>query len=223
MKMFDIAFITFSSLGFLFLQKWDESASQKLKLIESLSEAEVIFLRSQMSPHFLLNTLNSIYSLALNKSPEIYPAISELKNIYSYVQREQGKVSLNDEILYLQNFIKMQKRRFGESVAVNVLFSVDKDYQLEPLLLSSFIENAFKHGISMKEHSYINIKLLVYDGKLEYEVENSNHSLKNKDLTSGIGLKNLSRRLELLYPANYFLRHFCDSQSYTAVLTIQNL
>jgi two-component system LytT family sensor kinase len=223
MKMFEVTYFKFSALAFFFLQKWEESSNQKMKLIESSSEAELIFLRSQMSPHFLLNTLNSIYSLALNNSPQTYPAISELKTIYSYIQREDGKVTLKDEIDYLQNFINMQKRRFGNSVSVNVLFSIDGEYTIEPLLLSSFVENAFKHGVSMKEPSFINVKLLVYNGDLEYEVENSNHSAKFKDKTSGIGLQNLNRRLELLYGSKAKLKQHYDSMTYTAVLTIKGL
>ncbi|MBC7485373.1 MAG: histidine kinase [Cytophagaceae bacterium] len=222
-SMFEIAFTTFSSLAFLFLQKWEESTSQKLQLIESLSEAELIFLRSQMSPHFLLNTLNSIYSMALNKSPEIYLAVAELKNIYSYVRRSQHQMSLQDEIDYLENFIKIQKRRFRDAVFLTISFKVDADYQIEPLLLSSFVENAFKHGVSMKEPSFITIDLTVTNGRLTYVVINSDHSKKSVDRNSGIGIQNLSRRLELLYPENFSLHHVQRHHTYTAALTIQQL
>jgi two-component system, LytTR family, sensor kinase len=223
MKMFEVAYITFGSLGFLFLKKWDESTNLKVQLIEALSHAELTFLRSQMSPHFLLNTLNSIYSLALNKSPEIYPAIAELKNIYSDIQRNQGKVSLKDEVAYLDSFIKIQRRRFGEGVELKVLFKVDRDYQIEPLLLSSFVENAFKHGVSMKERSYINISLFVTNGMLAYEVTNTDHSSKFKDSTSGIGIPNLFRRLELLYPGRFALRHSLKGNIYNSILIITQL
>lgn len=223
MAMFEIAFTTFSSLAFLFLQKWEESTSQKLQLIDSLSEAELTFLRSQMSPHFLLNTLNSIYSMALNKSPEIYLAVSELKNIYSYVRRSQQQMSLQDEIDYLENFIKIQKRRFRDAVALTISFKADADYQIEPLLLSSFVENAFKHGVSMKEASFIIIDLTVTKGRLTYTVVNSDHSKKSVDRNSGIGIQNLSRRLELLYSENFLLRHVQRDGTYTATLTIQQL
>ncbi|HEY8400895.1 MAG TPA: histidine kinase [Cytophagaceae bacterium] len=223
MKMFEVAYFSFSSLGFLFLQKWDESTHQKLQLIESLSEAELTFLRSQMSPHFLLNTLNVIYALALKKSPEVYPAMAELNNIYSYAQRSQGKVSLKDEVEYIRNFINIQKRRFGSSVIVEVYFDMDKDYEIEPLLLSTFIENAFKHGISSKSPGNIRIELTAKEGILQYNVYNDDHSLKYKDATSGIGLKNLSRRLELLYPGDYSLSGFLDENVYKAQLTIRNL
>ena len=223
MTMFEIAFTTFSSLAFLFLQKWEESTSQKLQLIESLSEAELTFLRSQMSPHFLLNTLNSIYSMALNKSPEIYLALAELKNIYSYVRRSQQQMSLQDEIDYLENFIKIQQRRFRDAIALTVSFKADAEYQIEPLLLSSFIENAFKHGVSMKEPSFITIDLTVTNGKLIYRVVNFDHSKKSVDRNSGIGIPNLSRRLELLYPGNFSLYQEQRDNTYTATLTIQQL
>jgi len=223
MTMFEIAFTTFSSLAFLFLQKWEESTSQKLQLIESLSEAELTFLRSQMSPHFLLNTLNSIYSMALNKSPEIYLAVAELKSIYSYVRRSQDQILLRDEIDYLENFIKIQKRRFRDAVALTTSFEADADYQIEPLLLSSFVENAFKHGVSMKEPSFITIDLTVINGSLTYRVVNSDHSKKSLDMNSGIGIQNLSRRLELLYPEKFSLRHEQSDNTYTATLSIQQL
>jgi two-component system LytT family sensor kinase len=225
-KMFELSYIKFSSIGFLFLQKWDESTTQKVQLIESHSDAELTFLRSQMSPHFLLNTLNSIYSLALNKSPETYAAISELKTIYSYIQKNEGKVSLKSETKYLENFIKIQKRRFGDAVSLNVDFTIDQDYQIEPFLLSSFIENAFKHGVSMREFSYIKIRLLVSKGMLEYVVDNSDHSdysSKRKDSTSGIGLQNLSRRLELLYPKRFYLKYFREGKAFTSLLMIKQL
>jgi len=223
MTMFEIAFTTFSSLAFLFLQKWEESTSQKRQLIESLSEAELTFLRSQMSPHFLLNTLNSIYSMALNKSPEIYLALAELKTIYSYVRRSQEQMSLQDEIDYLENFIKIQKRRFRDAIALTVSFQVDAEYQIEPLLLSSFVENAFKHGVSMKEPSFITIDLKVINGRLTYSVINSDHSKKSTDMNSGIGIQNLTRRLELLYPEKFSLHHVQHGHTYTATLTIQQL
>jgi two-component system, LytTR family, sensor kinase len=223
MKMFDVAFISFGSISFLFLQKWDESTQQKLQLLESLTEAELTFLRSQMSPHFLLNTLNVIYSLALNKSPEIKLAMSELKNIYSYVRKNQEMVSLNDEIQYLENFIKIQKRRFGENLDLQLHILVDKDYLIEPLLLSTFIENAFKHGVSMRAPSYIHIDLSVTESRLEYLVINSDHSLKYKDSTSGIGFHNLSRRLQLLYPGRFSLEHFSSKGKYISKLILRNL
>jgi sensor histidine kinase YesM len=220
LKLFEVSYITFSSIGFLFLQKWDESLLQKEQLLESLSDAELKFLRSQMSPHFLLNTLNSIYSLALNKSPETYIAISELKALYSHVQKYDSKVSLKNEIEYLENFIKIQKRRVRDSVQLQVDISLDQDYQIEPLLLSSFIENAFKHGVSMKEPSFISVELIVINGLLEYTIRNSDHSSKYKDSTSGIGLQNLSRRLDLLYPKKFTLEGFHEGKSYVSKLKI---
>lgn len=222
-KLFEMSYMTISSIGFLFLQNWDESTGQKMQLIESNSEAELTFLRSQMSPHFLLNTLNSVYSLALKKSPETYTAIGELKTIYSYIQKSDGKVSLKTEIEYLDNFIKIQKRRYGEAIVLHVSFTIDQDYQIEPLLLSSFIENAFKHGVSMKEQSFITIKLRVSEGKLRYVVYNSDHASIYKDATSGIGLQNLLRRLELLYPEKFSLEYFRKEKTFTSILTIEKL
>ena len=161
--------------------------------------------------------------MALNKSPEIYLAVSELKNIYSYVRRSQQQMSLQDEIEYLENFIKIQKRRFRDAVALTISFKADADYQIEPLLLSSFVENAFKHGVSMKEQSFITIDLTVIKGRLTYSVVNSDHSKKSSDMNSGIGIQNLSRRLELLYPEKFSLSHVQRDNTYTATLTIQQL
>gem|GEM_PF-4861552 len=222
-KMFEVSYMTFSGIGFLFLHKFEESALQKVHLTESLSDAELTFLRSQMSPHFLLNTLNTIYALALRKSPEIYAAISELNTIYSYVKKNEGKVSLKNEVEYLENFMKIQQRRFGNAVKLTFDLSIDREYEIEPLLLSSFVENAFKHGVSMKEESYITIKLKVENGKLDYTVENSDHASKYKDSTSGIGIQNLSRRLELLYFDRFSLQHARQGKSYLSTLSIQPL
>lgn len=164
--------------------------------------AELAFLKSQINPHFLFNSLNNIYSLAYQKSDKAPEAILKLSEIMRYMLYESNddKVSLEDEINYLENYIDLQKLRVKEHVYLELKINVDNyQHRVMPLLVISFLENVFKHGVTTDKEHPIRITVEVQNSRLHFKAQNKKNKL-NKDKTGGIGLTNLKRRLELGYP-----------------------
>jgi LytS/YehU family sensor histidine kinase len=204
----------FTSLVFVFLSTvlkftndWFLNERVQRELENQRLSAELSFLRSQINPHFLFNSLNSIYSLAYQHSETTPEAILKLSEIMRYMLYEcnDNKVDLSKELAYLQNYIDLQKIRFGNGAYID--FEVNgavTNQQIVPLLLISFIENAFKHGVANKAETPITIRMDVDAEKLYFKVVNKKHSF-NKDDAGGIGLNNVKRRLDILYPGKYKL------------------
>ena len=177
--------------------------------------AELAFLRSQINPHFLFNSLNNIYALAYKKSEKTPEAILRLSNIMRYMLYESNEdsVLLEEEIDYLKSYIELQKLRFKEKVHVDLHVSIEETgHRIMPLLLISFLENAFKHGVSTDEHQPIRIDIGVQSGRLYFKAENAKNQL-NKDQTKGVGLTNLKRRLQLGYPGRHTI-NVTESENY---------
>jgi two-component system LytT family sensor kinase len=201
-------FIIAGSTAFrMFSDKRKEEQKRKEKEAENL-KSELSFLRSQISPHFMFNVLNNIVALARKKSDLVEPSLIKLSSLMRYFlyENEKEKVSLQKEIEYLQSYIDLQQQRFGSNVAVNVFISeTDSNYEIEPMLLIPFVENAFKHGV-VRDGS-INISLEVRSEILHFSVTNRYHEKPEeaKDETPGIGLANVMRRLNLLYENNHML------------------
>ena len=182
--------------------------------------SELAFLKSQINPHFLFNSLNNIYSLAYQKSEKTPEAILKLSEIMRYMLYEsnENKVPLLEEIRYLKNYIELQKLRFKDKAYIN--FEVDEDIQdqkITPLILISFVENAFKHGVATDKENPITIVLNVSTNKLFFQVLNRKNT-QNKDETGGIGLQNVKRRLDLLYKGQYRLHIQDDKDIYSCEL-----
>jgi len=185
---------------------------QKEKQAEQLL-TELKFLRSQISPHFLFNTLTNLVSLARKKSDRLEESLIMLSDLIRYMLYDtQGqKVELRKEINYLNSYIALQNLRFGNDVKVDCSIELndeDINYTIEPMLLIPFVENAFKHGTGYLEYPYINIKLSVKQGSLIFEVQNNFDAdvETSKDENSGIGLANVKTRLNMLYKNNYSLK-----------------
>lgn len=178
------------------------------------SNASFDFLRSQINPHFLFNALNTIYGTAIQEKAErTSEGIEKLGDMMRFMLQEnmQEKISLAREIEYLNNYISLQKLRTDPNPTVKIQTQIEhqvNSIQISPMLLIPFVENAFKHGISFREPSHININLETKDHTLYFDVHNTKHVKfendpeKNK---SGIGLKNVKQRLQLLYPAKHEL------------------
>ncbi|HWB26620.1 MAG TPA: histidine kinase [Chitinophagaceae bacterium] len=172
--------------------------------------SELKFLRNQVSPHFLFNTMTNMVSLARQKSDLLEPSLIKLSELLRYMLYEPGEETFNvgNEIAYLKNYIELQQLRFGDDVEIRL--QVDADEQtclMEPMLLIPFVENAFKHGIGMVHKPYIHIAVSVKEQQLLFSVINSYSRQNNsKDRNSGIGLQNVKNRLQLLYPGKYSLR-----------------
>jgi two-component system LytT family sensor kinase len=185
---------------------WDKSETDRLlqeKQEENL-KTELSFLRSQISPHFVFNVLNNMVALARLKSDQLEPTIMKLSNLMQYMlyETDEEKVMLGTEVEYLQSYIDLQQQRFGSKVKLNISLEAKEDWlSIEPMMLIPFVENAFKHGVGMIENPEINIKLQTNKKQLFFEVCNKYNSETQevKDKTSGIGLPNVMRRLNLLY------------------------
>jgi LytS/YehU family sensor histidine kinase len=167
-------------------------------------KTELSLLRSQASPHFMFNVLNNMVALARKKSDLLEPSLLKFSSLMRYMlyDADEEKVGLEKEIDYLQSYIDLQQQRFGKNVQVNVnLQQFDDNYEIEPMLLIPFVENAFKHGTGIIEDAQIIVELKAEKGMLHFNVQNKYDpsSVEIKDKTSGIGLANVKRRLNLLY------------------------
>jgi sensor histidine kinase YesM len=172
-------------------------------------KTELSFLRSQISPHFLFNVLNNIAALVRMKSNDLEPTVMKLSSLMQYMlyETDDEKVIVKSEAEYLQAYIDLQKQRYGDELKLQVEFDIKEEWHsIEPMLLIPFVENAFKHG-GMAQIPEIFVSLSVKEGQLNFTVKNRfEDSNATKDKTSGIGLSNVKRRLELLYPGNYVLK-----------------
>ncbi|OJX29641.1 MAG: hypothetical protein BGO86_12200 [Chryseobacterium sp. 36-9] len=198
----NIVFAVGIALGFIKFVQQNETHKQLAEISKEKTDAELRLLKTQINPHFLFNTLNNIYGLALKKSDETPEIILKLSKImrYNIFDSSKGKISISKEIENIQDFIDIQKIRHK---SLNITFenSIDNDSQvISPLILLHFIENAFKHGASESRFdSFIEINLKLENEILIYEVKNSKEKENPKDSTK-IGLNNIRRQLDLLYP-----------------------
>jgi two-component system, LytTR family, sensor kinase len=200
----------------------DRAAHQKQA--ENL-KTELSFLRSQINPHFIFNILNNLVALEQLKSPELGPTIMKLSSLMQYMlyETDEERVSLAREVDYLQSYIDLQKQRFGNKVPVTVTFDPSPGlFEIEPMLLIPFVENAFKHGVGMIDHPAIEIRLEVCEGILYFMVRNryNEASSETKDKGSGIGLGNVRRRLNLLYGNQQILHVTRDNGWFTVFLEL---
>ena len=198
-----------ASIAFKTISDKSKEDARTNEMLKENLKTEVSFLRSQISPHFIFNILNNIVALVRLKSDELEPTVMKLSALMQYMLYETDKkVSLKNEIQYLENYIELQKQRFGDFIKISADFRIpSENLVIEPMLLICFVENAFKHGEGLIEDPMINIELHCDKSKLFFNVQNKFNDLDNgaKDKTSGIGLVNVRRRLALLYPGKHTL------------------
>jgi len=218
-----------ASLVFLFLSTalkfsvdWFLNERIQRDLENQRLTAELAFLKSQINPHFLFNSLNSIYSLAYQRSETTPEAILKLSEIMRYMLYEcnDNKVGLDKELQYLHSYIDLQKIRLGNKAFIDfkVVGKVENQ-QIVPLLLIAFIENAFKHGVANNPLTPIRLLIDVNEGHLHFHIQNKKHT-NNRDASGGIGLNNVRRRLNLLYPGKYNLDIQDEADTYTVELSL---
>ncbi|MGZ3836787.1 MAG: sensor histidine kinase, partial [Mucilaginibacter sp.] len=215
-------FFLFLSSALKFSTDWFLNERVQRDLENQRLSAELAFLKSQINPHFLFNSLNSIYSLAYQKSDTTPEAILKLSEIMRYMLYESNdnKVDLEKELQYLQNYIDLQKIRFGNKAFVDFKITGEVGNQkIVPLLLIAFIENAFKHGVANDPSSPIRLRINLDGTHLHFYMENKKHTL-NRDTEGGIGLNNVKRRLDLLYPGKYTLTIQDGTDTYTCELSL---
>ncbi len=204
---------------------WFDTQKLKTELLLEKQSGELALLRSQVNPHFLFNTLNNIYSLVYKKSDDAPEAVMKMSSIMRYMLYDAttDKVLLEKEIEYLKSFIELEKLRIRHKdfVELNISGNVE-GRTIAPMLLIPFVENAFKHGSRNVTVPGIRIDLSIGLQQIRFEV--SNHIRKNtnaiKDPASGIGLTNIRRRLNLLYPGKHQLEISTDNDLYNVLLIL---
>lgn len=194
------------------------------------SQAELQLLQSQLSPHFLFNTLNNLYGLSLSQSQKLPPLLLKLSELlrYSVYDARESYVLLKNEIDYIRNFVDFERMRIGDRLDLKLQLEEISglDMKIAPMLLIIFLENAFKHSKnSIEEKIFIEIALKTWGSSLLFSVKNSHTRTLPEGqahmTNSGLGLENARKRLELLYPGEYNLEVLDEEQWYTVLLTLK--
>ncbi len=191
-----------------------------------LKEQELHYLKMQIHPHFLFNTLNTIYGFALKQSKQTPDIILKLSNLLDYIlyQVNKPKVSLKEEVLHIREYIELEKIRFQDRLKVNFESSeIDEHIQVAPMLMIPFVENAFKHGNLKKGFLTIEINIAISQNRLDFSIRNTFIDREKEESNNGIGLENIRKRLELHYKDNYQLMIEPTDDWFAVNLTIFNL
>ena len=208
--VFRVYFYTFFFMMIKFARDIAKEKMQIETLQKEKTQAELNFLKAQIHPHFLFNTLNNLYALTLDKSddaPEVVAKLSEMLD-YMLYQCIEPKVQISKEIELLNNYIDLEKIRYGNRLQLEFNYETDQSStKIAPLILISIVENAFKHGVSSAiEEARVEISLFVKDELLHFRVFNTKANFAQSDQMNykeGIGAKNIQRQLELVYPNRY--------------------
>lgn len=207
-------------------KRTEEMEEQRVSMLQEKVQLELNFLRSQINPHFLFNALNNIYSMVYMGDKNAADSVLTLSEMLRYVTygSKENRISLNEEINYLENYIEFQ--RYSHEKEINVTF--DKEISPEsifiaPMLLQPFVENAFKYsGIGIEENAFVNFKLIADARHLQFIAHNSKRSVKREQKhIKGIGIDNVRKRLDLIYPSQYTLDIDEEDNYFNLELTIQ--
>ena len=216
---------------YLFLRRKDKILEvQGLQTALGQSEADLQFLRSQINPHFLFNVLNTLYGTALQEQASRTAAgVQRLGDMMRFMLHENHLqyIPMDREVEYLKNYIALQELRTESSDSIRIRTDIDEtfpDLRIAPMLFIPFVENGFKHGISLREPSWIELRLKYEGDRINFEMSNSIHTRKGDDpekTRSGIGLKNVLHRLKLLYPDRHEFHMHQDDKEFFVQLSIQ--
>ncbi len=228
--VFILVYLVVGVVSFISVLRYSYTANSKNKelqnkILESkleLKQKELQYLKQQIHPHFLFNTLNTVYAFALKQSSETPELILKLSNLLDYVlhQIEKPLVSVYDEVNYIESYLGLENIRFKDTVRIHFEKAIKTDKQVPPMLFMAFIENAFKHGGRRDGFLTISIKLHVTDTILVFTVENTIQTESNDKNNHGIGLENTRKRLETLYPDSFELTTHKTNTEFTLRLTI---
>ncbi|NOR73699.1 MAG: histidine kinase [Draconibacterium sp.] len=213
--------------SFQIQKKNRELDNLKLETELKLKEAELKLLKAQIHPHFLFNTLNNLYGLTLEKSDKAPDLVLKLSEILDYIlyRCNEKRVSLSEEIHNLKNYIEIEKIRYSEELKLELHFPENtNNLSIAPLIILPFVENAFKHGVSNYPGiATVKINILLTGNNLIFNIKNSKNPniKKNKNYTKGIGLNNVKKRLNLIYPEKYILSINDYSETFLVNLTLQ--
>lgn len=224
----NVAFLALS-FGFRYFKDWQQVLKDRAReqsLLAEKRKAELNYLISQVNPHFLFNSLNNIYAITeRNNDIEASSAISKLSNMMRFMLYDSGTefIELTKEISYIQDYIELQQLRFADDeVIVNLMVKGNvKQSNINPFILIPFVENAFKYGVAIHQTSVIKIEIQVTEDKLHFMIRNRILSTSNNHDYSGIGIKNVRERLELVYPGQHKLQITNDNDYFIVNLDIQ--
>lgn len=228
-----VSFVTMSVATGTLIKLVRIIGADKLKAAETLaaqSKSELHLLQSQLSPHFLFNTLNNLYGLSITQHERIPPLLLKLSDLLRYSVYEANAlfVPLKDELVYIDNYIEFEKIRLGERLVLttNLEQINDPNIKIAPMLLIVFIENAFKHSKNTADaHIYIHMELKIWQNLILFSIKNSHKKQKEEerimDKNSGFGLASVNKRLELLYPNEHELTVENQDTDYHVVLRLK--
>lgn len=214
-------FIAFSLVRISFLQH-----KMNHELRTANISAELKNLKEQIKPHFLFNTLNNLYGLTRKdpeKASEVVMRLSQIMSYILYSVNEQ-KVSIRDEVDFLQDYLELEKIRYDRNIEITFQKRIEfEHFQIPPLILQPFVENAFKHGLSkLRKDAWLQINLKVDQHELSFKVTNSKPDLLSNRSLPSIGIENVRKRLDIIYPDSYRLMVMDEGQSFLVNLTIVN-
>lgn len=196
------------------------------KIKNEQAKTELMLLKSQVSPHFFFNMLNNLYGLVAKDTKKAQELILKLSDLmrYSIYEGEKEMVALNEEIEYLKNYIELHKMRYHKNIIIDFNTNIDENCNVVPLLFIMLLENSFKHGVeTLRANAYVKVDMSSFGNKIKFTVENNYDSAVNEKNKSGIGLENLKRRLELIYPNKHDLSFLITKDVYKSQLTLEQL
>lgn len=227
LKAIFFAVIVALPVGLKYVMRWNEEKHKMEEERRRNAEAELTWLKNQLNPHFLFNTLNNISSLTQIDAGKAQESIGQFSELLRYALYESNveKARLTDETEFMKNYIDLMSLRCNEKTSIETRFdSFDDSLTISPLLFISLIENAFKHGISSHKESFVKIDMGLDGEDLVFSCENSIHERTSENRSgSGIGLENMTRRLDLLYPDAYSYRQHIEGDTYIAIVRIHKI
>jgi LytS/YehU family sensor histidine kinase len=222
---FTVAGLLTYMLSFIFRMAlaYFELKQQSEKILVQKSQAELNLLKSQVQPHFLFNTLNNIYYEAYREAPQTAKLIERLSDIMRYFVDESPKdeVSLSTEIQFLENYMVLEKIRIRHEIDLDFIKECNAEVRIPPMLLMTFVENIFKHGIDKSSsENKIELSLVQQDSYLLFQTKNRVYDLPGAAEHTGFGIKNLRKRLNLLFGDNFELNIITEGNYFTAFLKV---
>lgn len=221
-----VSFVNLLNHNFLTESKNKELQNKILETQLQLKDQELQYLKKQIHPHFLFNTLNTIYGFALKQSVNTPDIILKLSNLLDYIlyQVNKPKVSLEEEIMHLKEYIALERIRFQDTLKVNFITqNIDHHKMIPPMLLIPFVENAFKHGNLIDGYLQVDIKIALDHDTLHFEIKNTIKSKDDLDKKTGIGLQNIKKRLDLIYLNQYKIHVNSENNWFVVDLLIENI